>query len=440
MAHDKEREKLMVHLLLNHVFACSERTALMSTVPSSYWQRTAPALALASHLPSAVDVAVIGGGLLGTATCYWLARAGVRVALLEREGLASGASGRNGGFVRIGSAGSYLEAKERLGAETARQVMTLTTENRTLLRQVLPEEAIACAYREPGSLRLALSEEQAVRFRREIAELQADGYDALWLDRAQTQELIQTPLGEEIVGARFRPAQGLVHSALLVQGLAQAATRYGASLCQAEVLQVTSEKEELYVQTTQGSLHAHQVVMAVNAWTGQLIPEMAPFLVPVLEQMLAYAPLPPLFTAGVGVDAVDGEYLQQTLDGSLLVGGCGILAPDEGVGVWEPRPLAVVQGALEQIVPRLFPALTPQLRVAARWAGLMGCVSDAHPIVDVAPGLPGVFFVGGFSGHGMPFGLRLGQLLAESATSGVLAAELWPFRLDRPSLLPWPRS
>jgi hypothetical protein len=44
---------------------------------------------------------VIGGGLLGTATCYWLARAGVRVALLEREGLASGASGRNGGFVRI---------------------------------------------------------------------------------------------------------------------------------------------------------------------------------------------------------------------------------------------------------------------------------------------------------------------------------------------------
>lgn len=412
----------------------------MNTVPPSYWQRTAPAFALASHLPSTVDVAVIGGGLLGTATCYWLARAGVRVALLEREGLASGASGRNGGFVRIGSAGSYLEAKERLGAETARQVMTLTAENRALLRQVLPEEAIACAYREPGSLRLALSEEQAVRFRREIAELQADGYDALWLDRAQTQELIQTPLGEEIVGARFRPAQGLVHSALLVQGLGAAAMRYGASLYQAEVLQVVRQDGELSVQTTQGDIIAHQVVMAINAWTSQLLPGLAPLLVPVLEQMLAYEPLPPLFAVGVGVDAVDGEYLQQALDGSLLVGGCGVLAPDAGVGVWESRPLAVVQEALEQIVPRLFPQLSPQLRVAVRWAGLMGCVSDAHPIVDRAPGLPGVFFVGGFSGHGMPFGLRLGQLLAESVTSGVLAAELWPFRLDRPSLLPWPRS
>ncbi|GHP00815.1 FAD-dependent oxidoreductase [Reticulibacter mediterranei] len=409
----------------------------MDSVPPSYWQRTTPTVALASDLPSSVEVAVIGGGLLGTAACYWLARAGVPVALLEREALASGASGRNGGFVRIGSAGSYVEAKERLGAETARQVMKITTENRALLRQVLAEEAIACAYREPGSLRLALSEEQALRFRREIAELQADGYDARWLDRAQTQELIQTPLGDEIVGARFRPEQGLVHSALLVQGLAQAAMRHGASLYQAEVRMVNSEKEGLLLQTTQGTLLAHQVILAVNAWTSQLLPKLAPFLVPVLEQMLAYAPLPPLFTVGIGVDAVDGEYLQQTPDGSLLVGGCGILAPEGGVGIWDQRPLAVVQQALEQIVPRLFPQLSSHLRVAARWAGLMGCVSDAHPIVDRAEGLPGLFFVGGFSGHGMPFGLRLGQLLADSVTNGALATDLWAFRLDRPSLLPW---
>lgn len=98
----------------------------MNTGPFSYWQRTSPAFALSSDLPTSVEAAVIGGGLLGTAACYWLAKAGVRVALLEREGLASGATGRNGGFVRIGPAGSYLEAKERLGAETARHVMMLT--------------------------------------------------------------------------------------------------------------------------------------------------------------------------------------------------------------------------------------------------------------------------------------------------------------------------
>jgi glycine/D-amino acid oxidase-like deaminating enzyme len=180
--------------------------------------------------------------------------------------------------------------------------------------------------------------------------------------------------------------------------------------------------------------------VAINAWTGQLLPELASIIVPVLEQMLAYEPLPPIFAVGIGVDAVDGEYLHQAPDGSLLVGGCGVLAPHAGVGIWEPRPLTVVQEALEQIVPRLFPALEPQLSVAARWAGLMGCVSDSHPIVERAPGLPGVFFVGGFSGHGMPFGLRLGQLLAESVSGGSLAADLQPFRLDRPSLTPWPHS
>src|SRR5258708_29722252 len=186
------------------------------------------ALPLDTPTTSPVEVVVVGGGLLGAASCYWLARAGVRVVLLEREALAFGATGRNGGFVRIGPAGSYLDAKERLGAETARHVMTITTESRALLRHVLDEEVISCDYREPGSLRLAISEAQAQRYQREIAELKSDGFEATWLDRNQTQELIRTPLGEEVVGALFRPEQGLVHSARLVYGLMEASIRHGA--------------------------------------------------------------------------------------------------------------------------------------------------------------------------------------------------------------------
>ena len=65
----------------------------------SYWQSTSSPFSLSTHLPSVADVAIIGGGLLGAATCYWLARAGVPVVLLERTALADGATGRNGGFV-----------------------------------------------------------------------------------------------------------------------------------------------------------------------------------------------------------------------------------------------------------------------------------------------------------------------------------------------------
>jgi gamma-glutamylputrescine oxidase len=118
----------------------------------SYWQHTAPTVPLSTDVPRSVDVAVIGGGLMGTATSYWLARAGVSVALLEREAIGWGATGRNGGFVVAGPAGGYTDAIARLGHETAYAVMRDTLTNQQLVRQVLEEERIECSYREPGSL------------------------------------------------------------------------------------------------------------------------------------------------------------------------------------------------------------------------------------------------------------------------------------------------
>jgi glycine/D-amino acid oxidase-like deaminating enzyme len=403
----------------------------------SYWQSSVPDFQLSTDLPPSVEVVVIGGGLLGASTCYWLARAGVQVALLERTALASGATGRNGGFVRAGPAGSYLEASARLGHDTAYQVMDLTTASQALLRQVIREEGIACDYREPGTLRLAVSEAQAEQYRQDIAALHHDGFPALWLDCPQVQDLLPVPVGPQILGARYRPRQGLVHSARLVQGLMCAALRYGARAYQANVSTLVREGAHLCLQTSRGRLVAQTVVLAVNAWSSTLLPELAEVIVPVLEQMLAYEPVAPVLPLGISADLVDGEYFQQTPSGHILVGGCGVIAPNAGVGVWECVPTAVVQEAIEQVVPQLFPSLAPHLRVARRWAGLLGCTTDAHPIVDVASALPAVFFVGGFSGHGMPFGMRFGQLLAQAVTSGSLPPELSAFRLDRPSLKKW---
>jgi glycine/D-amino acid oxidase-like deaminating enzyme len=409
----------------------------MQSEPLSHWQRTVPAFPLATDLPPTADIVVVGGGLLGTATCYWLARTGAEVVLLEKTALAWGATGRNGGFVRAGPAGSYLEVITRLGRDVARATMDVTLENQTLLRQVIQEEAIACEYREPGTLQLAMTEVQAEHSQQEIDQLRADGYTAEWLTRTQVQELIQAPLGPEMSGARFYPQQGLVHSARLVHGLMQAAQRSGARAYQAEVSSIERTGSAIRVQTSRGMLVANTAVVAANAWTSTVLPEVSHIIMPVLEQMLAYAPIAPIFDTGISVDIVDGEYLHQTPSGSILVGGCGILASNAGVGIWESVPLPPVQEALERIVPRIFPALTPQLHVTQRWAGLMGCTTDLHPIVDYAPSHPGVLFVGGFSGHGMPFGLRFGQLLSEAALSGELPAALWPFRLDRPSLGRW---
>jgi gamma-glutamylputrescine oxidase len=403
----------------------------------SYWQSTTAALPLSTDLLPTVEVAVVGGGLLGAATCYWLARQGVQVALLERTALAAGATGRNGGMVRAGMAGLYADGIARLGHETAFAITTFTYDSQALLYQVIQEESIPCEARQTSMIRLALTEEHVRRLSQEVELLEADGFPAQWLDRENLEADIHTPLAAEILGGRCLPDQILLHPAKLVQGLVQAALRRGAQAYQAQVLKLSQEGNAILLETSRGSLQAGAVVIALNAWTGKLLPSFADVIVPVREQMLAYRPIEPIFTTGVTADMVAGEYWQQRPDGTIVIGGCGTVAPGEDIGVWESVPTSVVQEAIEQILPRLFPQLAGGLRVAQRWAGLLGYTSDTLPIVDRVPQMPNVFVAGGFSGHGMPYIARSGQLLAHAVVNGTLSPALKPFRLDRPTLRRW---
>jgi gamma-glutamylputrescine oxidase len=403
--------------------------------PISYWQATAPGTFAPNDLPANSGVVVIGGGLLGAATTYWLARAGADVTLIEAQTIAGGASGRNGGFVVAGTAAAYPDAIEKHGYAAARAVWTLTLESRTLLRQALDEEAIDCDYREPGLLHLALGSSQLDRLARVVAALRADQFDAELLDRAQTQELIGTPLGSEIAGGLFASENGLLHSARLVQGLARAAARHGARICEATpALELLADGGGVLIRTPRGDLRASAAVVAINAWSAQLVPALAGLITPVRGQVLSYAPSTPVFRCGMGAAVTPtGEYWQQAPDGAIILGGCRAAAPGGDVDVTKLEPTPEVQAAIEQVFPRLFPSLG-ELRVERRWAGLMAFTSDGMPIADRAPDLPGTWVVGGFCGHGMPFGMRLGQLLAEAATSDAKPEALAPFRLDRPTL------
>lgn len=411
-----------------------DHTSSAQTDSLSYWQRTVTPYPILTELPHTVDVLVVGGGLLGTATAYWLARAGRQVALVDRVGVAYGASGRNGGFVVAGMHEAYTQATKRFGHEVAHAVISITYDNQAILRQVLAEEAIDCDYREPGSLGLALSEAQLAGVRQNAAALQADGFPARVLDRAGVQELVHTPLGPEIVGGSWLPGQALVHSAKLIHGLALAAQRHGARVYQARATRLAQAGTGVLVETERGNIQAGAVVLAMNAWTSELIPEMRGYIVPVRGQVLAYAPLATVFPTAVFASLTETEeYWQQTLDGSIVLGGCRALAPNRDVNVWEQVPTPGVQHELAQILPRLFPQLTA-LRVTQQWAGLMAFTPDRIPIVDCVPGLAQAWFVGGFSGHGMPFGLLLGQLLAEAVQTGHAAERLGPLRWSRETL------
>ena len=232
------------------------------------WQAAVPPPVLSAELPTIVDVAVVGGGIVGTATAYWLARTGVRTVRIERRAPAYGATRRNAGFVTVGPAEGYPAAIRRLGHATARSVYQLTVENRERLREVLSAEEISCNYRELGSLGLALGPDQLAAAALMLETIRADGFPAVLLDWQEAEELAGTALGHEVTGGIFLPGCGLLHSTRLVYGLLAAAQHYGAQAVQANVTRISDEASGVVVQTTTGTLRTSAVVVAANAWTG----------------------------------------------------------------------------------------------------------------------------------------------------------------------------
>ena len=411
-----------------------------------YWLRGERLLAnhqSSATLPHAADIVVIGAGLTGASVAYHLAvedASGARVVVLEQGEPAGEASGRNGGSFELfpeNSVGMYEGlARERVAflrrrypglpaaiveAESERQasvVLGLSLRNRDLLKRIILREQIDCDFAPKGWLHLACNEEQEQGMCDEVMLGAQHGQRIeIWSRRKIREEFgIETAyLG------RFSPGDGTYHPFKYVYGLLQCALRRGVELyTHVRVVDVSSRAPDAHqVLTERGTIVARRVIVATNAFTSQLFPELGAIRPHQSQiQVTEYAPDR---TRGRVVTCEEGPvFFNQPRDGvrnglaPLLMGG----GPDRPMqSPSSRRRSARVHARLLSLRARFYPELDGR-PPSAEWIGAMAFTPDQLPAIGFLR--PGVVIAAAYNGYGGSFTTAAGLAAARMALTSAV--------------------
>lgn len=349
-----------------------------------------------------VDLAIVGGGLSGVGAAHAVADAGARVALLEERTLASGASGRNAGFVLAGPAQSYQEAVACMGPDAARDVWYFTLDNNRVMADLVDRYRLDCGYLRRGSMSLSASIEEWTDLRQAHAELAGAGIETCLVEAQQ----LPRPFDCMYTGGIYYPGNAEINPACFVRGVAsRIADRVQIFEC--TKVRTIGAGKGWELETDQAVVHAGRLLLATNAWTSNLIS--AP-IVPQRGQVVATERLGRVVVPFPMYGDHGFQYWRQTSDGQLIVGGWRNLDL-EG----EARNEEAVTPRIQQALDAMIEAIMPGAKIERRWAGIMGFTPDMVPMVGQIPGAEGLWIAAGFSGHGVSMAFSAGGRAALSA-------------------------
>lgn len=378
----------------------------------SYWQDSAPAFTRAQPGPveGEVDVAVIGGGFTGLSAARTLAKAGVKVAVLEAGSVGSGASGRNGGHLNNGLAHSFIAAKAHLGAERAKALYRALDSSIDTIEAIIAEEGIDCDFRRCGKLKLASKPKhfEAIARNFEAIHAEVDPDTALLSPKE-----LEAEVGSPFHGAMLSKKSAMMHMGRYVVGLAEAAARHGAAIYEnAPVTDRRIEGGKHLLQTPRGSLRAGQVLVATGAYTSgpfgyfrRRIISVGSFLVatrPLTEaEVAAVAPGNRTYVTSMNI----GNYFRLAPDNRLIFGGRARFSASSDQRS-DAKSGEVLRAALADIFPQL-----AKVEIDYCWGGLVDMTKDRFPRAGTVDGL---HYAMGYSGHGAQLSSHLGMIMAEA--------------------------
>jgi glycine oxidase len=359
------------------------------------------------------DVLVIGAGIIGCSLARELARAGLKVTVVDRGGVGWGASSAAAGLLVPPLDPSGQEPLARLGRCAAALYEGWLDE----LRQ---DGAADVGFRRPGLLEVCTDPRRAEQLQRGLAEAGGAGLRAEWL-AAEELHGREPGLARGALGAAFFPEVAQVDPARLVRQVARVAERAGVCLREGEAVQLlTREGERITaVETPTGRYQPGVVVLAAGAWSGGIARGLGLELPtrPVKGQLLlADCRAPPVSTPLFAGEAL----LVPRPEGQLVV---GVTVEEAG---FDER---VTLGGLRQILQgacALAPAVA-QLPLGRAWAGLRPATPDGLPYLGPVPPLRNLWVSTGHFRKGVLLAPLCARLLARSILADRLDDELLPF-------------
>lgn len=346
------------------------------------------------------DIVIIGGGISGCSIAYNLAKKGVKnIVVLEKNYLASGATGRCGAGIR-----------QQWGTEMNCKISKLSCEFFENAQEELQYEG-DLEFKQGGYLILSSTEKEHEQFIKNIKLQNSLGIDSKLLNLEEAKQIVPSLNTEGLISATFHQKDGHLNPFHMTQAYANAAKRLGVQIYTfTELTGISVEGGKITgVQTSNGFISTSTVVNAAGGYSKQ-VGNMIGVDLPVYSerhQILVTEPVEQ-FLDPMLMSFSRNLYCQQVPHGSIIMG-----RGDDN----EPRDLRITSSwqFLEEMAKTMTSILPPlkDIRVLRQWAGLYNMTPDRQPIYGSVDGVEGFYLAIGYSGHGFMFAPATGLLMSE---------------------------
>jgi gamma-glutamylputrescine oxidase len=369
------------------------------------------------------DVCVIGGGFTGLSAALAAAEAGYSVILLEAESIGFGASGRNGGQLIPGLRWGMADILSEFGPERARAIYNVAMGAVNSVNARIAKHDIACDLKS-GHLEAAYKPAHYDAMHRELDVL-TDSFGHTTCEIVPPSEMARHIDGGNYHGGLYERAGGHFHPLNYALGLASAAIAAGVRIFeQSRVISLT-EDARVIARTASGSVSAGSAIVGADSWTGDILPSLASYTVPIMNYNIATVPLGNLANlllpsgAAIADSRFVLNYFRLSADGRMIFGG------GEKYTTRPPRDIAAfVRKHMVQVFPKLADA-----PIDYAWGGAVSVSMNRLPHFGRQRN---IWFAHGFSGHGALMTTLAGELIVE-AMRGTME------RFDVMAALPHPR-